>query len=105
MKYNPSWNGAGYTRPTFDNNCVPIGFDVKTSSGFEVDSAFAFDISVPFTRQTWHGRIKACRGIGASSLTLEQIAAFEEDHLRFLSEQTEAFEISHSANFCILRKR
>jgi SAM-dependent methyltransferase len=105
LKHNPSWNGAGYTRPDFDLNGVPSGFNIDTSLGFIVDSAFAFDVQIPFTQETWHGRIKACRGIGASALTPNQIAAFEREHLLFLKEQPESFEIPHSANFCVLRKR
>jgi SAM-dependent methyltransferase len=105
LKYNSSWNGAGFTRPTFDKNGTPTGFNIDTSLGFVVDSAFAFDIPISFTRETWHGRMLACRGIGASSLTPEQITAFEGKHLRFLETQPDTFEILHSANFCVLRKR
>ena len=104
LKYNPFWNGAGFTRPVFDEYGQTASHKINTSLGFVVDSAFAFDISVPFTRETWNGRIKACRGIGASSLTPEQIAAFEAEHLRFLDTRPESFEIPHSAIFRILRK-
>ena len=105
LKYNQSWNGAGYKRPTFDSNGIPTGYKVDTSLGFKVDSSFAFDVSLPFTRETWHGRIKAARGIGASSLTQEQIALFDKEHWRFMKEQPESFEILHSAIFCILKKQ
>ena len=87
-----------FTLVDTDNNGIQL-------LGFENDTAFAFDIPISFTRETWHGRIKACRGIGASSLTSEEIAAFEKEHLRFLEGQPESFEILHSANFCVFRKR
>jgi cyclopropane fatty-acyl-phospholipid synthase-like methyltransferase len=105
LKYNPSWNGVGYTRPTFDCNGIPTTYKVDTSLGFEVATSFAFDVSLPFTREAWHGRIKATRGLAASLLTQEQIASFDKEHWRFMEEQPETFEILHSVTFCVLRKR
>ena len=103
LKYNPLWNGVSYTRPTFKGG-IPTGYKVDTSLGFQADTSFTFDVSVPFTRETWHGRMKATRGIGAS-LTRGQIALFEKEHLLFMEEQPESFEILHSAIYCVLRKR
>jgi len=105
LKYNPSWNGAGYTRPTFDSNGIPLSYNIDTSLGFKLDSSCAFDISIPFTRETWHGRMKATRGIGASSLTMEQIALFEKEHWLLMEGQEEEFKILHSAIFCVLKKQ
>jgi SAM-dependent methyltransferase len=105
LKYNPSWNGVGYTRPTFDSNGIPTTYKVDTSLGFDVATSFAFDVSLPFTRETWHGRLRATRGLAASSLTREQIALFDDEHWRFMEQQPEAFEILHSVTFCVLKKR
>lgn len=33
---------------------------------FELTRHEEFFLHVPFTRETWHGRMKTCRGIGAS---------------------------------------
>jgi len=104
LKHNPYWNGSGFIRPTFEETKLPQGIQLAMTSGFELDEHFAFDIPVTFTRESWHGRIRACRGIGASSLTPEQITAFEDEHLRFLDKQPEVFEISHSAIFIVLKK-
>lgn len=105
LKYNPSWNGAGYKRPTFDSNRIPVTYKIDTSSGFEVATSFAFDVSIPFTRKSWQGRIRATRGLAASALTQEQIMSFEKEHWLFMEEQPESFEILHSATFCVLKKR
>ena len=39
-------------------------------SGMDIDfnlvSQEEFRVDVPFTRETWHGRMRACRGVGAS---------------------------------------
>ena len=42
-------------------------------------------VDVPFTRESWNGRVKACRGIGAS-LPLEKIAKWEKEHLDMLEK-------------------
>ena len=40
---------------------------------------------VMFTPEKWHGRVKSCRGIGAS-LSAEEIAAWEKEHLKLLAQ-------------------
>jgi len=104
LEYNPSWSGAGFTRPKFNNRGIPSGFDIDTSLGFEVDFSYSFDIPISFTREKWHGRIRACRGIGASSMTEKEIAAFDAEHIAFLEKQRASFKIMHSAVFCVLKK-
>ena len=88
LKYNPSWTGAGWRRSgiTEPDWAPPL---------FTMDKAEAFDIMLPFTRESWHGRIKACRGIGASSLPPEVIAAFEKEHIAMVSRCSESFKILH----------
>ena len=62
LKYNPSWTGAGMKRT---GQAIPDW----SKTLFQTENFKAFDLNVPFTRESWHGRIKACRGIGASSLS------------------------------------
>ena len=88
LKYNPSWTGGRMKRykleaPNWIGNM------------FEVANAVTYDINVPFTRKSWHGRMKACRGIGASSLSHEEIADWEEEHLRYMETLPETFNILH----------
>ncbi|MGN0519640.1 MAG: class I SAM-dependent methyltransferase, partial [Candidatus Fimenecus sp.] len=71
---------------------------------FTVENSIGFDIDIPFTRETWHGRIVACRGIGASSLSSAKIAAFEKEHKAFLNTVPETFAIPHYATILILQK-
>ena len=58
-----------------------------------------------FTGKSWHGRIKACRGIGASSLSQEEIAAWEKEHLAYLETVPEKFSILHYATMLDLKKK
>jgi SAM-dependent methyltransferase len=104
LKFNPAWNGVGYDRPKFRSDGVPTTYDVDLSLGFELDTAFAFDVDIRFTRETWHGRMKATRGLAAASITKDMRDQFEREHVLFLESQHESFDIPHSATFCILKK-
>lgn len=97
LKYNPSWTGAGFSRTE-----QPTPEWVEPL--FKVEHALAFDTSLRFTRESWHGRIKACRGIGASSLSESAIQAFEQEHLKLLQTFPETFEILHYVTILDLTK-
>jgi SAM-dependent methyltransferase len=102
LKYNPAWTGCCLNRRAAGS---PLCAMPEFSEGlFEIEHAEAFDLTVKFTRESWHGRIKACRGIGASSLAAEEIAAFEKEHVDFLGGQPESFNILHYATIQVLRK-
>ena len=88
LKYNPSWGGGGGKRFTFD-------FPEQAQGLFEVEASFCYDCSVTFTRESWRGRMKACRGIGASSLSAAEIAEFEKEHTEYLETVPETFDIPH----------
>lgn len=98
LKYNPSWTGGHMQR-------YELGTPAWSRELFEVDNAIAYDLNVPFTRESWHGRMKACRGIGASSLSADKIAEWEKEHLSYLETVPETFDIIHYATILNLRKR
>ena len=98
LKYNPVWTGA---RETFH----PIKLADEYNEYFDVDTMCEFRIPVHFTRDGWNGRMKACRGIGASSLTAQQIADWENEHLKMLSEYPEEFNVMHYAAFAVMKKK
>ncbi|GAB0120271.1 class I SAM-dependent methyltransferase [Acidisoma sp. 7E03] len=104
LRYNESWNGAGFTRPKFDSNGIPESYGIDLSLGFDLDKSFSYDVAIPFTRETWHGRVKASRGLANDQISEEQRSAFERDHLRFMENQPASFSVMHSATFCILKK-
>ena len=97
LKYNPDWTGAGETmHPVF----VPDCFHEK----FELVCRDEYRLNVHFTRESWNGRMKACRGIGAS-LPEERIKAWEREHLKLLSETApEEFDILHYAASAELKR-
>jgi hypothetical protein len=62
-------------------------------------------VNVAFTRESWHGRMKACRGVGAS-LSGEELAKWEEEHWNMLQQKApEHFEILHTAAISVLKKK
>lgn len=62
-------------------------------------------LKVHFTHENWNGRMKACRGIGAS-LTPEEIENWEREHLRMLRENApEEFDVLRFAAMAELRKK
>ena len=62
-----------------------------------------FDLPVHFTRAAWHGRMRACRGVGAS-LDAAQLKAWDNDHRKMLDENApEEFDILHYAAITVLR--
>ena len=96
LKYNPSWTGCGMKRYTLET-------PEWAGDMFEVEHAITFDLPVMFTRESWHGRIKACRGIGASSLSAEEIEAFEDEHINYLKSVPDTFDILHFCTILCLR--
>lgn len=97
LKYNPDWTGAHWQRRTVVEPDWANGF-------FSLANAVAFDVPVRFTRESWHGRIKSCRGIGASSLTETEIANWEKEHLAYLQTVPEQFDILHYVTILDLKK-
>lgn len=98
LKYNPAWSGGGEVRRSIQ---VPAAYN----GYFTVEEEAVFDLKVPFTRESWNGRMKACRGIGAS-LSRQEAEAFDREHMRLLEKiAPPAFEVLHYAAVTALRKK
>ncbi|MBQ6676294.1 MAG: class I SAM-dependent methyltransferase [Ruminococcus sp.] len=98
LKYNPEWTGAG---ETFHKLAVPEEY----LEYFTVEQSCEYRIPVHFSRESWNGRLKACRGIGASSLTDEQKAEWEKEHMALLSAYFKEFDIMHYVAYAVLKKK
>lgn len=97
LKYNPSWSGAGETRH-------PIYIPDLYKENFENVFHEEFTLKIPFTRESWNGRMKACRGVGAS-LTEEEITMWEQEHMALLEKiAPDEFDILHYAAIAELKK-
>ena len=88
LKYNPTWNGAGEVRK-------PMWVPEEYSELFDITAREEYDVLIPFTRESWHGRMRACRGVGAS-LTAEALKAWDAEHMAMLGKEAPAeFEVLH----------
>lgn len=90
LKYSPHWSGAGETvHPIHIPECYKEHFDLIYHEEYR--------LNVHFTRESWNGRMKACRGIGAS-LSEEEVEKWELEHVKMLSEIAPAeFDVKHYA--------
>ena len=95
LKYNPAWTGGGSVKE-------PIHIPSEMLDYFSLESHEEYDLAVPFTREKWNGRMKTCRGIGAS-LPPEKIAEWEAEHLALLEKiAPESFTVAHYAALAVL---
>lgn len=98
LKYSPNWSGAGETRH-------PIWIPDIAYEYFEMEDHEEYNLMVPFTKESWHGRMRACRGVGAS-LSEEELVRWDREHREQLDRVApEEFEVSHYAALAILKKR
>lgn len=97
LKYSPGWSGAGETvHPIYIPECY--------SERFKLVYHEEYPLLVPFTRESWNGRMKACRGVGAS-LSESEIKQWEREHLEMLNATApEKFEVKHYAAIAELEK-
>ena len=98
LKYSPKWSGAGEHRHE-------IWVPEVAYKYFEKEAHEEYDLKVPFTKEAWHGRIKASRGIGAS-LSPQELERWDKEHRELLDRiAPDKFEILHYAAITVLRKK
>lgn len=96
LKYNPNWNGAGET-------VHRIHIPDEYNEYFECIYHEEYPLKVHFTRESWHGRMKACRGTGAS-LSGQEMSRWEDEHIKLLNDiAPEEFDIAHYGAIAQLR--
>ena len=96
LKYNPNWTAhSDYVHPVW----VPDEF----LEYFDLVSRKEFRIDIPFTRDGWHGRMRACRGVGAS-MSPETVAKWDKEHFAMLEANApEKFMIKHYVSIAELK--
>ncbi|MGA9885411.1 MAG: hypothetical protein WBQ34_16975 [Candidatus Acidiferrales bacterium] len=69
---------------------------------FSVAAFFVYEEAIPFTRESWRGRIRACRAIGAE-LSFEETEKFDKEHAQLLERiAPEEFTVLHRIDAHIL---
>lgn len=95
LKHNPEWSAANW------DGEVPA-IPEWAPANFRLVGMFCYDEALPFTRENWRGRFRACRGVGAS-LSKEQVAKFDREHERLLNDTLpEFFTVLHRIDAHIL---
>lgn len=97
LKYSPNWSGAGETVHRIE---IPDCY----KENFELVYHEEFTLKLPFTRESWNGRMKSCRGVGAS-LTEKEVAMWEQEHRKLLEHiAPDEFDILHYGAIAEIRK-
>ena len=92
LRYNPAWGGADWAG---EIPPLPAWAKDRAEGRMRLRAMFWYDEPIAFTRATWCGRIRACRGIGAS-LSAEEVAAFDREHEALLAQiAAERFTVRH----------
>lgn len=96
LKYSPNWSGARETRK-------PVWIPDVVYDTFEMVEHEEYDVMIPFTKDSWHGRMRACRGVGAS-LTQEELSNWDKEHRELLDKiAPDEFEVLHYAALAVLK--
>lgn len=98
LQFSPKWTGAG-------ESMKPISIPEAVKAYFDVTHHEEYKLSVPFTRETWHGRMRSCRGVGAS-LGEAELAQWDKAHRALLERiAPEHFDVLHYAALAELTVR
>lgn len=88
LKINPNWSSYGDT-------VKPVYVPDELLPYFDIIHREEYRIEVPFTRDGWHGRMRACRGVGAA-MNVEQLAQWDQEHWQMLMDNAEEqFMVKH----------
>lgn len=98
LSFNPDWGGADWA------GAIPP-MPVWAGADFNLTGMFWYDEDIPFTAEAWRGRIRACRGIGAT-LSDGEIRRFDAAHAALLREIAgPSFTIRHRLDAHILQPK
>ena len=88
LKHNPQWSANDWS------GVIPTSPEWADGQ-LILRGLFFYDVDIPFTRDSWRGRFRACRGIGAG-LAPAEVAAFDREHDALLAEIAgDNFTVTH----------
>ena len=98
LKYNPDWKGAHFKGSA-------AGIPRWSTEHFDMKTFHVINEPIEFTRESWRGRFRACRGVGAS-LSRELVEQFDEEHDRLLRDiAPDTFPILHQMSILIFVRK
>lgn len=88
LKFNPQWTAADY------HGEIPA-FPKWAEGHFRLKGMFFYDEPISFDIDTWRGRIRACRGVGAA-LSADEVRKFDQEHEQLLRQTVgDSFTVLH----------
>lgn len=96
LRYNPAWNGSGFRTYRYQ-------FPSWAEGRFALDTVHSYDAVLTFTKEAWLGRIRSCRGVGAS-LSAADAAAFEAEYRALLEQYAEPLRLKHQIHIELYRR-
>ncbi|HYD19625.1 MAG TPA: class I SAM-dependent methyltransferase [Patescibacteria group bacterium] len=94
-QFNPNWTAHSWP------GIIPAT-PAWSLTNFRLRAFFNYDEKIPFSREGWCGRIRACRGVGAA-LPPEQVAEFDAAHMEMLKGMVpDNFTVLHRIDAHIL---
>ncbi|MBT4761539.1 MAG: methyltransferase domain-containing protein [Bdellovibrionaceae bacterium] len=88
LKHNPAWSAHSYS-----GNIPKL--PSWAEGHFNVRELVMYDEPIKFTRESWKGRMRACRGVGVV-MNDKELMAFEQDLDALISDIAgEEFEVLH----------
>ncbi len=68
---------------------------------FRLKGFFYYDEAISFTKESWRGRMRACRGVGAA-LSDAEVLRFDREHSQLLDQIVpDSFAILHRIDAAI----
>ncbi|HCA05446.1 MAG TPA: class I SAM-dependent methyltransferase [Ruminococcaceae bacterium] len=96
LKYNPNWSGGGFKEFNYS-------FPHWAQGRFTLESVQSYKEELCFTKDAWIGRIRTCRGVGAS-LSPAQIRAFETEYTAALAKYPEPLRLKHEIHIELYKR-
>ena len=88
LRYNPHWSDADFP----GSRTIQPAW---SRQDFRLVTYHAYEEGIPFTRDSWRGRMRACRGIGAA-LPADEVARCDQEHDALLRQiASDTFTMLH----------
>ncbi len=94
-RYNPDWSGGGFRAYRY----IPPDW---ATGRFTIESVCSFDVTLTFMKEAWIGRVKTCRGVGAT-LSQSAVADFEAEYRSLLEKYSEPLHLKHQIHIELYR--
>lgn len=95
LSFNPVWSASDWA------GIIPA-MPPWAEKDFELRAMFQYDEAIDFSHESWRGRIRACRGVGAA-LSPEKVAEFDKAHAQLLKDTVpDPFTVLHRIDAHIL---